>query len=186
MNQAPPAVETRPVIKADPLMNAESAAIPSWLQVPKTDEVVVPHIEESIPVIAAQEDTPAIETPAAPTTETTESTVPDWLQVTDAPVIETQAPVESVLSDDVLVPDQDLTPTEPIIATPEPSSDALPDWLVDSLKSPETTPITETVEKSSSEVAKPEKKKRPKKIETKKEVPPTTSTTATDIPDWLK
>ena len=91
VNQAPPAVETRPVIKVDPLasytppvveakpviieiptvdplMNAESAAIPSWLQVPKTDEVVVPHIEESIPVIAAQEDTPAIETPAAPRT----------------------------------------------------------------------------------------------------------------------
>ena len=187
----PPVVEAKPVIietpTVDPLMNTEPAAIPSWLQVPKTDEVVTPTREEPIRAIPVPEETPSIEMPVVPIVETHESAVPSWLQVTDTPSIDESIATEEPQAADILVPDIALTPEIlPVTVPPEPSSDALPDWLVDSLRAPEVAPVTESIDTPEIAVAKPEKKKKPKKIETPKESPAPSPATSPDIPDWLK
>lgn len=119
-------------------------------------------------------------------TESTSVAVPDWLQPSEVSPI-TEVVPEATLStpDDILVPDASLAP-EPPVSSPEPSSDALPDWLVDSLKAPEATPAE--VAPIVKEVKKEEKKKKPKKTEVaqKEKTPPLSPAPSGDIPDWLK
>jgi hypothetical protein len=186
----PPVVEAKSLTVTtptlDPLASTEPATIPSWLQVPKVEEKgATPPTEETTPVIEPAEVPIIIETPLVPIIDVAENAVPSWLQVSDTPKEEISAITDTEIPTDILVPAGDLALGSPT-STPEPASDALPDWLVDSLKSPETTPVTEAIEDPIIEVKKPEKKKKPKKIETPKEVPTTHSTVSGDIPDWLK
>lgn len=134
-----------------------------------------------------KEEVRVAETPSeVSVTESTSVAIPDWLQQSEVSTITEPAP-EATLStpDDILVPDVSLAPESPV-ASPEPSSDALPDWLVDSLKAPESTPaeVTPIVK----EVKKEEKKKKPKKTEAapKEKTPPPSPAPSGDIPDWLK
>ncbi len=186
----PPVIEVKPTIieapTIDPLASVEPASIPSWLQVPKTEEKETTLTEEPIPIAETQDVSTAIEIPIVPAIEVAESAVPSWLQVTDTPVIETPITTDEVHTDDILAPDEDIAPERVTATTPEPSSDALPDWLMASLQAPETTPVTEAIEDPTVEAKKPEKKKKPKKIETPKEAAPTSPTISGDIPDWLK
>lgn len=172
----PPAIEVKPVIvespTRDPLMDSEPAAIPSWLQVPKTDVVTIPdatpHIED--PVMSVPEETTGdAEITVTPVIATPESTIPSWLQVTDTLTPEDQSvPAEETKSEDI--PPM-IEPIEPIVASPEPSSDALPDWLVDSLRTTEPAPIAEIPTENIVAVSKPTKKARGKKGEVKNETP---------------
>jgi PKD repeat protein len=196
-----PIITVTPTI--DPLMNTEPAAIPAWLQVPKTEESITTHTEESSPVMPIAIAAPSIEIPEIPqipavtTTGTPENAIPSWLQVNDTPVPETIDTPAEVQTDDILVPDTALTP-EPTVTKIEPSSDALPDWLVDSLRAPETTatdptpvtPVTPVISApaahTDTEDKKVSKKKKTKKLEVDTDVPMSPPGVSWDIPDWLK
>jgi PKD repeat protein len=191
-NYTPPAIEIKPITietsTIDPLTSAEPAPIPSWLQVPNPETPIIAPVEELPSVVPVQAEIPSIEIPEnlmKPVIETSESAIPSWLQVIDNPAVETSLTTEDIPPENIIISDREIAP-ESIEKKPESPSDALPDWLVDSLKTPETTSIAETIISTSVEVKKPEKKKKAKKAVTDTPIPPSAPIASADIPDWLK
>lgn len=128
--------------------------VPSWLQPPTTETSIVHTVADETPHLDEETDT------VVPITET--AVVPSWLQVgtsdTDSTSDTTVSTIDSMGSTEVNIVDN--SPQEASI-TPELPSDALPDWLVDSLKSSENIATPESSETTTPVVEK--KKKSPKK-----------------------
>lgn len=202
----------------DPLSGTESASIPSWLQVQKSDtpsETIEVAVEESVTPavenvsiesnnstissdsIPSWLQAPSVEASSELTTSDTstqdispvveESTVPSWLQAasTESDLLKVDNTSTSSEVPTIEAPVSDITeaPLTGDTSTSEPTSDALPDWLVDSLKSWESTEESWTKSDTESKV-KEKKKKAPKKE--KKEDSWATPSSPSDIPDWLK
>lgn len=200
----PPVIVTAPLeathnwLESAPTETESSTNIPAWLQIPKTETVsdtktetpgVEPIVTEEVStptwlqVDSNDGDTSSVivpetleDTPAAPASE---STVPDWLQATEEAIAPTDTPpTESIVTEEVSSPE---TTREEIT-----TSNDLPDWLVDSLKSSEETKESDTwtttpTEKTETQPAK-KKATKTKKSTTAKDTPPASG----DIPEWLK
>ncbi len=185
-----PAVEPTIVDTPTPITDAVAAVsttednVPDWLKEAEseTKEILWEEKPDTTIDSPVTEEVPVVTPMTTEEANTGSSNLPDWLSAGTTPTEEVASPLEPINTDTTTVESgnsSDILPT----SSPEASSDALPDWLVESLKTDEKPAETVTTTEPKTETKK--KKTTKKKEEWTGSIEPT-GANSSDIPDWLK